>query len=190
MKRIADILQSEIGMTVALCLVFVFGCLLAGCATIEVEDRGYEPLLNPDGTVLVDADGKAQLVHKGQIWCWKKHWYEQSAEEIDFSRRPGDDISLTVKNYRDVVSAELTKLVDASLKGAAELAAKVGAAIATAGASVAGEAGGSALKGCISRFLARGGDANAATVTCSDGSCTISDGVVSETCENCIDCKE
>lgn len=161
--------------------------LVSGCLSIKVEDFGYEVLRDADGKVLVDSDGKAQTVHKGQRWKYSKHWFEQTADEIDFSRKPGDDISFTVKNYRDQVSAELNKLVDTSFRGAAELAAKVGAAIATCGGSVAGESAYSALRSTISKFVSRGGDASKATVTCSDGSCTITDGSVTESCKNCME---
>ena len=161
--------------------------MLSGCLSIKVEDHGYEALRDKDGNVLVANDGTAQTIHKGQTWKYYKHWFEQTAEEIDFMRKPGDDISFKVKNYRDVVSAELNKLMETSFKGAAELAAKIGAAVATSGGSVAGEAGYAALKNCISNFVSKGGDASKATVTCKDGSCTISDGSVSEVCESCID---
>lgn len=160
---------------------------VSGCFSIEVEDKGCDIVRGLDGAPLVDNEGKVQLAHRGQIWKVKKHWVETAMEQFDFTRKPGDDIALSMKNYKDVVSAELDKLVATSFKGAAELAAKVGAAIATAGGSVAGEAGYGALKDCMTRFLAKGGDANKASVTCSGGSCTISDGVVSEVCEGCCE---
>jgi hypothetical protein len=176
--------MEKMHMVLGLALVAV--ALLSGCLSIKVEDHGYEALRDSNGDVVVDKDGKAQLIHKGQTWKYYKHWFEQTAEEIDFSRRPGDDISVAVKNYRDVVSAELNKLVETSFKGAAELAAKVGAAIATSGGSVAGEAGFAALKNCISKFVSQGGDVSKATVECKNGLCTISDGSVAETCANCF----
>ena len=163
---------------------------LAGCLAIKVEDYGMEPVRDAAGNPVVDSNGVVQTVHKGQRWHYNKNMVEQTAEEVDFTRRPGDDINLVVRNYRDVVSAELNKVVDTSFKGAAELAAKVGAAIATSGGSVAGEAGANALKTAISKYLAKGGDAKNATVTCKDGSCTISDGSVTETCENCVEQSE
>lgn len=184
-------MKTELRMTVVriafLMSVFALAVALSGCLSIKVEDLGYEPLRDKNGEVLVDKDGKAQIVHKGQTWKYFKHWFEQTAESIEFARKPGDDISLKVKNYQDAVSAELNKLVDTSLKGAAELAAKVGAAIATSGGSVAGDAAYQALRSTIARFVSKGGDSSKATVTCKDGSCTISDGSVSETCTNCMD---
>ena len=160
---------------------------IAGCLSIKVEDYGYEALRDKNGEVLVDKEGKAQTVHTGQYWSYSKHWYEQVMEEFEFNRRPSDDITLKAKNYKDVVSAELNKLIDTSFKGAAELAAKVGAAIATCGGSVAGESAYSALRSAIERFITKGGDSKKATVVCSDGNCTISDGSVTESCTNCME---
>ena len=45
----------------------------------------------------------------------------------------------------------------------------------------------------VTRVLRRigGGDASKATVTCANGNCTITDGTVSEVCEDCVyDCKD
>ena len=163
---------------------------MVGCMAIEVEDYGNEPVRDAAGNPVIDTNGVVQTVHKGQRWHLNKNMVEQSYEEVDFSRRPGDDIHLAIKNYRDAVSAELNKVIDTSMKGAAELAAKIGAAIATSGGSVAGEAGAAALKNTIKSYLDKGGDAKSATVTCKGGSCTISDGTVTETCENCMEIGE
>ena len=71
----------------------------------------------------------------------------------------------------------------------AELTAKIGAAIATSGGSIAAEGGAKALAAAISKFIKNGGDTSKATVTCADGNCTISDGTISEVCEDCcVDC--
>ena len=60
------------------------------------------------------------------------------------------------------------------------------AAIASSGGSVAGEAAYSALSKTIKNYLSKGGSAEKATVECKDGSCTISDGTVEETCDDCV----
>ena len=92
----------------------------------------------------------------------------------------------TMNGYKAEPSEELNKLVETSLKGAAELAAKVGAAIATSGGSVAGDAAYTALRNAISKYISKGGDASKAKITCENGNCTISDGTVTETCTDCI----
>ena len=84
------------------------------------------------------------------------------------------------------MSAELNKLIETSFKGAAELAAQVGAAIATYGASTAGQAGVSALATTIKKYLSKGGKVDSAVISCEGGNCTITDGTVSETCVDCL----
>ena len=162
--------------------------VITGCIAVEVKDYGYEVVRDADGKPLVDTNGVVQTVHKGQRWHYNKNMVEQTLDDLSFTRKPGDTITLNLKNYQDQVSPELNKIVETSFKGAAELAAKIGAAIATSGGSVAGEAGTALLKKAIAKYISKGGDVSKATVTCKDGNCTISDGAITETCTNCIDC--
>ena len=169
-------------------MIALAACAVAitGCVAVEVEDYGDEIVRNAAGDPVCDTNGVVQTVHKGQRWHYNKNMVEQSYEEFSLQRKPGNDINLNVKNYKDAVSQELNKIVDTSFKGAAELAAKVGAAIATSGGSVAGEAAYSALATSVQDYLSKGGSAENATITCKDGSCTISDGTVTEICADCI----
>ena len=160
--------------------------VMIGCVAIEVEDYGDEAVKDSAGNPVCASNGVVQTVHKGQRWHYNKNMVEQSYDEIDFKRKPGDDIEFKIANYKDQVSAELNKVVETSFKGAAELAAKIGAAIATSGGSVAGEAAYSALSKTIKNYLSKGGSAEKATIECKDGNCTISDGNVTETCTDCM----
>ena len=157
-----------------------------GCVSMEVKDYGYEVVRDADGKPLVDTNGTVQTVHKGQKWDYNKNMVDQTLDDLAFTRKPGDTITLNLRNYRDNVSPELNKVVETSFKGAAELAAKVGAAIATSGGSVAGEAAAGALKNAIAKYISKGGDVSKTTVTCEGGNCTFTDGVVTETCTDCI----
>ena len=159
---------------------------LAGCMSITVEDYGREVVRDLNGAPIVAKDGTVQTIHKGQRWSYFKHWVNSICEEFAFSRKPGDEIDFNAKNYQDEVSAELNKLVGTSFKGAAELAAQVGAAIATYGASTAGQAGVSALSKAIGRYLSKGGSVENAKVTCDGANCTITDGTITETCTDCL----
>jgi len=159
---------------------------IAGCVAIEVEDYGVDVVKDAAGNPVCDTNGTVQTVHKGQRWHYNKNMVEQSYDSIDFQRKPGDDIAFKIANYKDTVSPELNKVVETSFKGAAELAAKIGAAIATSGGSVAGDAAYSALSQSVKNYLSKGGSAENATIECKDGSCTITDGTVTETCENCV----
>lgn len=174
------------GSIIALAVFCVIGVLLLqGCTALKVTDYGHEVVRDSDGKPLVDKDGKVQTVHKGQRWHYNKNMVDQSLDDLEFTRKQGDVIGLKLRNYKDAVSPELNKVIETSFKGAAELAAKIGAAIATSGGSVAGEAGASLLKKSIANYLSKGGSAEKAKITCENGNCTITDGTITETCTDC-----
>lgn len=174
------------GSIIALAVFCVIGVLLLqGCTALKVTDYGHEVVRDSDGKPLVDKDGKVQTVHKGQRWHYNKNMVDQSLDDLEFTRKQGDVIGLKLRNYKDAVSPELNKVIETSFKGAAELAAKVGAAIATSGGSIAGEAGASLLKKSIANYLSKGGSAEKAKITCEGGNCTITDGTITETCTDC-----
>ena len=52
---------------------------------------------------------------------------------------------------------------------------------------MAGEAGATLLRQAIARYIGKGGSAKNATVTCKDGTCSITDGTVTETCTDCFE---
>ena len=172
-----------------LMMIAVAALAIVGCTSLKVTDYGHEVLRDADGKPLVDKDGKVQTVHKGQRWHYNKNMVDQSLDDLEFTRQQGDVIGLKLRNYKDTVSPELNKVIETSFKGAAELAAKVGAAIATSGGSVAGEAAYSALRSAIAKYISKGGSADKAKITCEGGNCTITDGTVTETCTNCIEVK-
>ena len=169
-----------------LMMIAVAALAIVGCTALKVTDYGHEVVRDADGKPLVDKDGKVQTVHKGQRWHYNKNMVDQSLDDLEFTRKQGDVIGLKLRNYKDAVSPELNKVIETSFKGAAELAAKVGAAIATSGGSVAGEAAYSALRSAIAKYISKGGSADKAKITCEGGNCTITDGTVTETCTDCI----
>lgn len=174
------------GSIIALAVFCLIGVLLLqGCTALKVTDYGHEVVRDSDGKPLVDKDGKVQTVHKGQRWHYNKNMVDQSLDDLEFTRKQGDVIGLKLRNYKDAVSPELNKVIETSFKGAAELAAKIGAAIATSGGSIAGEAGASLLKKSIANYLSKGGSAEKAKITCENGNCTITDGTITETCTDC-----
>ena len=185
MKQQLKITSIQILAIIVFALTVAF---FAGCRAITVENYGDDVVKDADGKPVTLADGKAQTVKKGWRVHHNQHWMVTDVDSMEATvDEQAGKIDFKLGKTHAEPSQELNKLVDTSIKGAAELAAKVGAAIATSGGSVAGEAGAALLKNAISDFIAKGGDAAKATVECADGSCTISDGVVSEVCENCID---
>ena len=160
--------------------------VITGCVAIEVEDYGDEVVKDASGNPVCASNGVVQTVHKGQRWHLNKNIVAQAYDDVEFDRQLHNVVKFRISNYKDAVPPELNKIIDTSFKGAAELAAKIGAAIATSGGSVAGEAAYSALSKTIKNYLSKGGSAEKATIECKDGSCTISDGNVTETCTDCM----
>ena len=112
-----------------------------------------------------------------------QHWMITQADTINATVKD-DEITFGMNGLNTHPDAEgLGKVVDSSLKGAAELAAKIGAAIATSG----GSAGADAIYGYVKQFLAKGGDPSKATVTVTDGNLTCTDGSCTVT-GDCADC--
>ena len=160
---------------------------VTGCKSIEVEYRGKRlaTWTDTNGVVraICDDAGKPVFVDKG--WCvdYFQHWTWTKLDTLTAAAGPG--VTLTLNGYESGADSNLVALVKTSFDGAALLAAKIGAAIATSGGSLAGDAAKSALSAAVQRYLSRGGSASTATVTCRGGSCTISDGAVTETCDGC-----
>ena len=159
---------------------------LVGCTSTTAEWGGERVVFGLDGAPLVDKDGVVQKVKEPvKLSSWR-HWMDSiiGATTLGIEK---EKIDFNMQNYSSKPSEQLAKTIDVSLKGAAELASKVGAAIATAGGSVAGEAAYTALRNTIARFISKGGDASTAKITCEGGNCTITDGAITETCTDCID---
>lgn len=153
------------------------------CRVVEVENHGEGILVDTNGAPVL-VKGNIVRYSKGWTVYHNQHWMATKADSLEASVKAGE-IYFALNKLNTSPSEELAKLVDVSLKGAAELAAKIGAAIATSGGSVAGDAAKSAIKKAIENFVAKGGNASAATVSCEGNACTISDGSVTETCTDC-----
>lgn len=172
----------------ALALAAIGGCcafVFVGCTSTTAEWGGESVVYGLDGAPLVDKDGVVQKVKNPvKLSSWR-HWIKTLFTAAKLNVRK-DEIELAMDGYKAEPSEELNKVIETSFKGASELAAKIGAAIATSGGSVAGEAGFALLKSAITKYITRGGDAKNATITCKDGNCTISDGTITETCTDCL----
>lgn len=171
-------------LAVAGCCAFIF----CGCTSTTAEWGGESVVYGLDGAPLVDKDGNVQKVKNPvKLSSWR-HWIKTlfTAAKLTVKK---DEIDLAMDGYKAEPSEELNKVIETSFKGASELAAKIGAAIATSGGSVAGEAGFALLKKAITNYVTKGGDTSKATINCEGGNCTITDGTVTETCTNCFESK-
>ena len=152
--------------------------MVTGCRSVEVKNFGEEVVTNGDGQPILTPDGKIQTIKKGWRVDHFQHWMITEADAIAAHVKP-DEISVSINGLNSRPDGtNVVALVDTSIKGATELAAKISAAIVSSGGSAGVEAAASAL---ASKFLASGGSADKATVsvsdgvvTCTDGSCTVS----------------
>ena len=145
---------------------------LAGCRSVTVENYGQE---------VVDVNGVKTVISKGWYVSHWQHWMITRADNISASIKP-EEITFGLAGLDEKSDGDgLSKVVSASLSGAAELATKIGAAIATAGGTACADS----ISGLVAKFVKAGGDASKASVSCKDGSCTITDGATTCTGDSC-----
>ena len=145
---------------------------LAGCRSVTVKNYGQE---------VVDVNGVQTVISKGWYVSHWQHWMITRADNISASIKP-EEITFGLTGLDEKSDGDgLSKVVSASLSGAAELATKIGAAIATAGGTACADS----ISGLVSKFVKAGGDTAKASVSCKDGSCTITDGATTCTGESC-----
>lgn len=172
---------------------------LVGCKSITVER--HPPTLatitqtNGVITAALDATGNPIILDGGWIVEYFQHWTWMRLDTLHATAGAG--VVLDLNGYESGVDSNLVALVDVSLKGTAELAAKIGTAIATCGGSAAAEGGASGIislaKQAYSRFIKRGGNESKAVVSsAADGTVTVSDGSIGVQCANgvCSDCAD
>ena len=145
---------------------------LAGCRSVTVKNYGQE---------VVDVNGVKTVISKGWYVSHWQHWMITKADNISASIKP-EEITFGLTGLDEKSDGDgLAKVVTASLSGAAELATKIGAAIATAGGTACADS----ISGLVAKFVKAGGDTAKASVACKDGSCTITDGATTCTGDSC-----
>ena len=146
---------------------------LVGCKSIKFEKVEKTPMLSGTNVVAVQ-----EREMRGTYYAYG---IENSVEGLEVSASPTNGISVKINKVDYDVSAKHEAIIKASLDGAATLAAKIGAAVATAGGSACADS----ISGLIAKFISAGGDASKASVSCKDGSCTITDGATTCTGDSC-----
>ena len=145
---------------------------LAGCRSVTVKNYGQE---------VVDVNGVQTVISKGWYVSHWQHWMITKADNISASIKP-EEITFGLAGLDEKSDGDgLAKVVTASLSGAATLAAKIGSAIATAGGTACADS----ISGLVAKFIKAGGDTAKASVSCKDGSCTITDGATTCTEGSC-----
>ena len=180
-------------LTSALCAALV------GCKSIGVERHGQSlaTYIDTNGVerVVLDEKGRPVLLDGGWEVSYFQHWMWTKLDMLNATA--GTGVTLANNGYESGVDTNLVALVDVSLRGTAELAAKIGAAIATCGASSAAEGGAASIvalaKQAYNRFVSRGGNVSKAVVSSSaDGTVTVTDGAIGVQCKDgsCSDCAD
>lgn len=161
----------------------VAGAFVGGCKSIEVEKRPQSALTWTDtnGVVrlVLDNANKPVILDGGWEVDYFQHWTWTKLDTLQATA--GTGVTLSLNGYESGVDSNLVALVKTSFDGAALLAAKIGAAIATSGGSAAADG----VAALVRKFVSNGGDVSKATVSCANGACTVTDGTV---CESCTDC--
>ena len=191
MKRLTLVQNS------GLCAACILSAALVGCKSIEVERHGQSLATYTDTNgvvrVCVDVKGNPIVLDGGWEVSYFQHWTWTKLDTL--SATAGSGVKLDINGYESGADSNLVALVDVSLKGTAELAAKIGTAIATCGASAAAEGGAASIvslaKQAYNRFVSRGGNVSKAVVSSSaDGTVTVTDGAIGVQCKDgsCSDC--
>ena len=161
----------------------IAGALVGGCKSIEVNKRPQTALTWTDtnGVVrlVLDNANKPVILDGGWEVDYFQHWMWTKLDTLQATA--GTGVTLSLNGYESGVDSNLVALVRTSFDGAALLAAKIGAAIATSGGSAAADG----VAALVRKFVSSGGDVSKATVSCANGACTVTDGTV---CESCTDC--
>lgn len=110
-------------------------------------------------------------------------WADEAIKGLNIGVATNGTVSLSIEDYSRDLSTNAVTMAHNLVSDFAVLAEKAAAAYATAGASVAA----AGVKRAIAAYILKGGSAANAKVTCENGACTFSDGLVTETCPNCFE---
>lgn len=172
---------------VALTAVFT-GCT----SSTRIEWGGKMAVRQPDGTVLVDATGTPHYeseknVYKDSNWLTKR-------EERDVKVKVNSDGSYEagIGSRVNDVSTNGIAMVTCGVNSLTRLVSTCAAAYVTiAGGGAQADTATAVASKIVSYFVDKGGNADKATATASDGTVKISDGMTTVTCDkdgNCSDC--
>lgn len=160
--------------------------ILAGCQTRITAEKNPE-LAHPIQSV-VEIEGTNKVITTGYMvtsggWYATARsplWATEELRGLNIGVSTNGMVTLGLDSYNRDLSTNAVTLTHNLVTDFALLAEKAAAAYATCGASVAASAGKSAIQKAIASYILKGGSAGNAKVSCADGSCTFSDGTVTE----------
>ncbi len=167
--------------------------VFTGCtSSTRIEWGGKMAVRQPDGTVLVDATGTPHYeseknVYKDSNWLTRR-------EERDVKVKVNADGSYEagIGSRVNDVSTNGIAMVTGGVNSLTRLVSTCAAAYMTiAGGGAQADTAMELASKLVSYFVDKGGNADKATATASDGTVKISDGMTTVTCDkdgNCSDC--
>lgn len=162
---------------------------LAGCHTsLKVEKHPEAALpvyaVARDGTNAVPYISRYIVTSGGwDLSAYSPLWAAESFRGFSAEIYTNGTVRVGLDAYTRDLSTNAVAMAHNLVSDFAVLAEKAAAAYATAGASVAA----AGVKRAIAAYILKGGNAANAKVTCENGVCTFSDGLVTETCPNCFE---
>ena len=159
---------------------------LAGCQTRVTWTK------NPEQIIAIQAvekvNGVDTLVTKSvekasggyEVTARSPLWADEALKGMTLSVGDKGEVAFGLSEYSRDLSTNAVTMAHNLLTDFAALAEKAAAAYATAGASLATSQASAAVKKAIASYITKGGNAESATVTCKDGTCTFTDGTVTE----------
>lgn len=162
-----------------------------GCQT-RITAEKYPEVVTPIQEV-VTVDGKNQVITKDALKSsggWRATarsplWATEELKGLNIGVATNGTVTMSLDAYSRDLSTNAVTMAHNLVTDFATLAEKIAAAYATCGATVVADGAKTALEKAIASYITKGGSAANACVTCKDGNCTITDGVVTEVCTNC-----
>lgn len=179
-------MKTRFSVSLCLCVMLVALC---GCQTyVEIEKKPEQALpvyaVARDGTNSVPYISRYIVASGGwEVTARSPLWATESLQGLSASITTNGTVTFALDGYSRDLSTNAVTMAHNLVSDFALLAEKAAAAYATAGASVAA----AGVKRAIAAYILKGGSAANAKVTCENGACTFSDGLVTETCPNCFE---
>ena len=180
------------GMFIAAALV-----ALAGCQTRITAEKRPEQVVPVQRVVSVNGQDQVVTVDavraSGGWYATARSplWAKEELRGLEIGVDTNGTVRLALDAYSRDLSTNAVEMAHNLVSDFATLAEKAAAAYASAGVSVVAAKGAAAagkaearasaeVKKAIASYVLKGGSATGATVTCADGTCTFSDGRVTE----------
>jgi hypothetical protein len=180
------LIDTAVGKTIAVAALGLFAALVDGCNTTRI---GADPVALGTATTTTYVDGDTNRVASVtttpvHAFAWWANSYRNLMDtQIEDMAFQYGEASASVSGYGNTVNVEAVK---ACADVVSDITAKVCAAIVSHGGTTVS----SAVSSLVAKYINAGGDPAKATVTCADGSCTISDGCTTCTDAGCYTCEE